>query len=103
MDKMKEVNGSCGKMREIIPLKEDNCLPDVQESHCSHEVRSTYTKIAVVAPLCLIDIVMFGAFSVLAPFFPKEVRHVGYLQHIPLWIDIYYFSFVSGVELTMFK
>jgi len=93
MDKMKEVNGSCGKMREIIPLKKENCSPDVQESHSSHEVRSTYTKIAVVAPLCLIDIVMFGAFSVLAPFFPKEVRHVGYLQHIPLWIDIYLFFF----------
>ncbi|KAJ7356271.1 hypothetical protein OS493_026028 [Desmophyllum pertusum] len=54
---------------------EVNKCSDVQKTNSSHEETSTFWtlhKICLIAQLCLINFVMFGAVSIISPFLPTE-------------------------------
>ncbi|CAH3177190.1 unnamed protein product [Porites evermanni] len=67
------------KIGEVSPVQEDD-VRDILETPPQQQQRkakSTMVKMALLAPLCLINLIVFGAFSVLSPFFSKEAQRRG--------------------------
>ena len=66
-------SGSDVKRNEAVSLNQENALLHQTPSQIQHKTKSTVVKIALLATLCVENLVVFGAFSVLAPFFSTEV------------------------------
>ncbi|CAH3024751.1 unnamed protein product [Porites evermanni] len=74
-----DVKSSKIKIGEVSPVQEDD-VSDILETPPQQQQRkakSTMIKMALLAPLCLINLIVFGAFSVLSPFFSKEAQRRG--------------------------
>ena len=63
--------------RREVPLKEEDIesVEEIPPQQQQPKAKSTVIKIALLAPLCLVNLTVFGAFSTLAPFFATEVRN----------------------------
>ena len=73
------------KIGEVSPEQEDD-ESDILETPPQQQQRkakSTMVKMALLAPLCLINLIVFGAFSVLSPFFSKEVYKRASTFYVP--------------------
>ena len=76
------------KIGEVSPEQEDD-VSDILETPPQQQQRkakSTMVKMALLAPLCLINLIVFGAFSVLSPFFSKEVHKRACKFYVPRFV-----------------
>ena len=76
------------KIGEVSPEQEDD-VSDILETPPQQQQRkakSTMVKMALLAPLCLINLIVFGAFSVLSPFFSKEVYKRACKFYVPRFV-----------------
>lgn len=76
------------KIGEVSPEQEDD-VSDILETPPQQQQRkakSTMVKMALLAPLCLINLIVFGAFSVLSPFFSKEVYERACKFYVPRFV-----------------
>lgn len=76
------------KIGEVSPEQEDD-ESDILETPPQQQQRkakSTIVKMALLAPLCLINLIVFGAFSVLSPFFSKEVYKRACKFYVPRFV-----------------
>ena len=76
------------KIGEVSPEQGDD-VSDILETPPQQQQRkakSTMVKMALLAPLCLINLIVFGAFSVLSPFFSKEVYKRACKFYVPRFV-----------------
>lgn len=66
-------SGADVKRNEAVSLNQENAPLHETPSQIQHRTKSTVVKIALLTTLCLENLVVFGAISVLAPFFSTEV------------------------------
>ena len=66
-------SGADVKRNEAVSLNVENTPLHETPSQIQHKTKSTVVKIALLTTLCLENLVVFGAISVLAPFFSTEV------------------------------